>query len=217
MIGDRVFIKPHHTRAAEKILAACPHAVSAAINGESAWVVAIAGESGCGKSETAAEVARLLDERGAPAFILGQDDFYMFPPKTNRRMRELNPEQIGPAEVKLDYIDALIHGFRQGLSRIWVPEVDFDDDRIDHVERDIAGIRALIVEGTYCTRLQNVDTHVFIDRSYHQTREDRRARARDALDGFEDEILQIEHEIIRTQRERAHLVVPADFSEVVRQ
>lgn len=217
MIGDRVFIKPHHTRIAEEILSTCSRAVSAAVQDERVWVVSIAGESGCGKSETAAELARLLGERGAPALILGQDDFYVFPPKTNRRMRERNPEQIGPAEVKLDYMDALIHSIHQGIARIWVPEVHFDEDRIDHVVRDITGTRAVVVEGTYCTLLENVDTRVFIDRSYYQTREDRLERARDALDGFEEEILRIEHEIIQGQRTAADLVVSGDFSGVVTQ
>jgi uridine kinase len=214
MIGDRVFVKPHHTRIATTILDLCHSSVAAAIRGESVWVISIAGESGCGKSETAAEVTRLLRERDAPTLLLGQDDFYVFPPKTNRRMRERNPDQIGPAEVKLDYMDALIHATRQGVPRIWVPEVDFDVDRIDHVVREVAGTKAIVVEGTYCTQLEQVDTHVFIDRSYHQTREDRLARARDALDGFEEEILRIEHEIIRAQRERADLVVAADYSGV---
>lgn len=216
MIGDRVFIKPHHTRVAVEILDLCVESVTTAVREGAMWVVTIAGESGCGKSETAAEVTRLLRERGAPTLLLGQDDFYVFPPKTNRKMRERNPEQIGPAEVKLDYMDALIHATRQGISRIWLPEVHFDSDRIDHVVCEVAGTKAIVVEGTYCTRLEQVDTHVFIDRSYHQTREDRLARARDALDGFEEEILRIEHEIIRQQLDQADLVVTGDYSGVFR-
>lgn len=215
MIGDRVYIKPHHTRVAQEILVHCSDMVAAAARGDTVWVVSIAGESGCGKSETAAEVARLLDANGVHALILGQDDFYVFPPKTNRRMRERNPGQIGPAEVKLDYMDALLHAIRQGVSRIWVPEVHFDADRVDHMIRDITGTRAVVVEGTYCTRLENVDAHVFIDRSYDQTREDRLARARDALDGFEEQILRVEHDIIREQLSLADLIVANDFSGVV--
>jgi len=215
MIGDRVLIKPHHTHVAKQILTHCSDAVTAAMQGKRIWIVSIAGESGCGKSETAAEVARLLEEHSVRALILGQDDFYVFPPKTNRVMRERNPAQIGPAEVKLDYVDALLHAIRQGVSQIWLPEVHFDADRVDHETRDIQGTRAVVVEGTYCTRLKNVDTHVFIDRSYHQTREDRLARARDALDGFEEQILQVEHEIIREQYSLADLIVAGDFSGVV--
>lgn len=215
MIGDRVFVKPHHTRIAEQILSRCTDAITAATRDRKVWAVSIAGESGCGKSETAAEVARLLEERGVRAVILGQDDFYVFPPKTNRLMRERNPTQIGPAEVKLDYIDASLYAIREGVSRIWVPVVHFDEDRVDHVARDVRGTRAVVVEGTYCTRLENVDTHVFIDRSYHETLEDRRARARDALDGFEEQILQVEHELIREQRSVADHIVAGDYSGVV--
>ena len=75
------------------------------------------------------------------------------------------------------------------------------------------GARVLITEGTYTILLDNVDTHVFIDRTFEQTRAHREKRSRDAaeLDPFIDRVLAIEHDIISSHKSRAEIVISPDY------
>ena len=72
----------------------------------------------------------------------------------------------------------------------------------------------LIAEGTYTTLLESALTHVFIDRSYRETRAHREKRKRDAaeLDPFIDTVLEIEHGIISAHKARAQIVIDGDYT-----
>jgi Mrp family chromosome partitioning ATPase len=70
------------------------------------FVITVAGESGAGKSELASEIARLFTEEGFNTGVLQLDDYFVFPPKTNHEMRRRNLEQVGPYEVKLDFLNS---------------------------------------------------------------------------------------------------------------
>ena len=74
--------------------------------------------------------------------------------------------------------------------------------------------RVLIAEGTYTTLLDNCKTHVFIDRTYLETRAHREKRMRDKseLDPFIDRVLEIEHGIISSHKPRAQIVVDKDYN-----
>jgi hypothetical protein len=76
---------------------------------------------------------------------------------------------------------------------------------------DLTGIEVLIAEGTYTTRLEHADKHVFIARNRLETRAAREKRAREAMDPFIEEVLKIEHGIISKQRERADIVITRDY------
>ena len=65
----------------------------------------------------------------------------------------------------------------------------------------------IIAEGTYTTTLTNVDRHVFIDRTYVDTRETRKRRAREVQDEHLERVLEIEHGIIASHRDLADLIV----------
>ena len=65
----------------------------------------------------------------------------------------------------------------------------------------------LIVEGTYTTLLENVDLRTFINRTYHQTKKARLARARDPDVGFLERVLEIEHQEISQHKARADVVM----------
>ena len=86
-------------------------------------------------------------------------------------------------------------------------------DRIDEEILDLEGFAVAIAEGTYTTLLASADLHVFIDRTWEQTRAHREKRSRDAaeLDPFIDRVLQIEHEIISRNKQRADLIIDPDY------
>jgi uridine kinase len=209
MIGDKLLIEPHHTARAVDICALLERRL-----GQGKLTLTVAGESGSGKSELGAEIARELERRGHPAGVLAQDDYFVFPPKTNHEMRKKNIDQVGPYEVKLDFLGSNLRSFKRGESPIYKPLVVYDEDRITSEELDVSSFDALIAEGTYTTRVDFADVHVFIDRDYKQTLEARKERARDKFEPFIVDVLEREHQIISQQKARAHFVVSSDFQSV---
>jgi uridine kinase len=208
MIGDKLIIEQHHTDRAAEIW------VLVAGRPLDKFVITVAGESGAGKSELASEIARLLTEEGFKTGVLQQDDYFVFPPKTNHEMRRRNLEQVGPYEVKLDFLDSNLRSFKRGESPIYKPLVIFDEDRITSEKMDTGDVRVLVAEGTYTSLLQFVDLRVFIDRDYHQTLEARKRRARDKWEPFMQDVLEREHQIISQHQVLANVVIPADFGSI---
>jgi len=205
MIGDKLIIEKHHTERAAEICTLLAGRI------QPRFVITVAGESGAGKSELASEIARLLTEQGLKAAILQQDDYFVFPPRTNHEMRRRNLEQVGLYEVKLDFLDANLRSFKRGESPIYKPLVVFDEDRITAEEMDVSDLDVLIAEGTYTSLLHFADFRIFIDRDYHQTLDARRRRARDQFDPFMLDVLEREHQIISRHKDLADAIVRADF------
>ena len=86
MIGDKLVIEKHHTDRAAEICILLKGRI------REGFTITVAGESGSGKSELASEIARLLTEEGLKTDILQQDDYFVFPPRTNHEMRRRNLE-----------------------------------------------------------------------------------------------------------------------------
>jgi uridine kinase len=210
MIGDKLVIEKHHTERAAEI---CDLLAERIEPGER-FTLSVAGESGAGKSELAYEIHRLLNERGIRADVLQQDDYFVFPPRTNHEMRRRNLEQVGPYEVKLDYLDSNLRSFKLGERTIYKPLVVYEKDLITREEMAVADLSVLIAEGTYTTLLEFADLHVFIDRDYRQTLEARKRRARDKWEPFVQDVLEREHQIISQHKALADVVVPEDFGSI---
>jgi uridine kinase len=208
MIGDKLVIEQYHTdRAVEINIALKGHI-------KDWFTITVAGESGAGKSELAFEIARLLNENDVKADILQQDDYFVFPPKTNHEMRRNNLEQVGPYEVKLDFLDSNLRSFKRAESPVYKPLVIFDENRITTEELETTDTKVLIAEGTYTSLLQFVDFRIFIDRDYHQTLEARKLRARDKFEPFVIDVLEREHQIISQHKSLADAIISPDFNSV---
>ena len=208
MIGDKLVIEDYHTHRAAEVCELLANRI------QDEFAITVAGESGSGKSELASEIARLLTERGFKTGILQQDDYFVFPPRTNHEMRRHNLEQVGTYEVKLDFLDSNLRSFKRGESPLYKPLVIYDEDRITREEMDVSDLKALVAEGTYTSLLQFADYRVFIDRDYHQTLEARKRRARDKWEPFIQEVLEREHRIISEHKALADVVVSADFGSI---
>ncbi|NKI36546.1 hypothetical protein HFP89_15350 [Wenzhouxiangella sp. XN79A] len=210
MQGDRIVIETHHRSAAEAI---DRWLVDRGWPGTRRPVITVAGESGSGKSETAAALAACLEARGHRPFVFQQDDYFRLPPKSNDRRRREGIDWVGPGEVRLDRLDADLDAFRAGVVDRPKPLVRYAEDRVDEERVDLSGYDVAIAEGTY-TSLLNADVRVFIDRDWQQTRAHREKRRRDAseLDPFIDRVLEIEHTIIASHRSRADLVIDSEYN-----
>ena len=176
------------------------------------FIITIAGESGSGKSEIAAVLAELLvEKRDIKSLIIQQDDYFVYPPKTNAKMRRKDIDHVGLSEVHLELLDQNLEDILKEKEEIEKPLVIFGEDRITKEIINLKEIKTVIVEGTYTTVLENVHQHIFIDRTYIDTRESRRQRAREEQDEFLDKILEIEHKIISSHKPRADIILTATY------
>jgi uridine kinase len=211
MQGDSIVIEPHHRKAAAGIAS---FVLATLEKTEGRIGVTVAGESGAGKSEIAAALAEALAEAGVHSVIFQQDDYFVYPPKTNDRTRRADIGWVGPQEVKLDLMDEHMRAFLDGEAAIEKPLVDYESDSVGTEAMETGDARVAIAEGTYTTLLESATHRAFIDRDFRQTRKHREKRRRDAseLDAFIDKVLEIEHDIISSHKSRADIIVAEDYS-----
>lgn len=210
MRGDSIVIEAHHRKAARGI---APIVLRTLASDQKRIGISIAGESGSGKSETAAALAEVLAEHGVASVIFQQDDYFILPPKSNDRARRDDIGWVGPQEVKLDLMNEHLREFLSGAKTIEKPLVIYEDDSVTTEVMEIVESRVAIAEGTYTTLLDSVTHRAFIDRDYTQTRKHREKRNRNAseLDAFIDRVLEIEHGIISSHKTRADIIIDADY------
>lgn len=203
MIGDKLVITDYHRGAAAQALDFIQSRL-----GAGRFIVTVCGESGSGKSETGAVLAERIIELGHTAVVLGQDDYYQKPPKTNAAYRKEHMDWVGSNEVKIDVMNANAVAFREGATEVVKPLVYFDQDRISEETLGGGPYDVVIVEGTYASLLPDADVRVFIDRTYHQTKKARLIRAREEAEGnFIETVLDIEHKIISKEKARADVII----------
>ncbi len=218
MLGDKLVIKPHHTKAAEGIYEIIGDRIGSLQGRRIA--VTVAGESGSGKSEIASEVARLLLEKnGLHSIIFAQDDYFKLPPKSNNMARREDLNNVGMQEVKLTLLDEHVAKVKEYVKSdeseeqlILKPLINYNKNNISEEVVGVSGVNTIIAEGTYTTSLNNADIKVFIDRTYLDTRQHRMERNRDKFDDYTEKILEIEHDIISSHKSRADIIVNKDYS-----
>ena len=178
---------------------------------EAKVVIAVAGESGSGKSTTASSLGRELSTRGVSTGLIHQDDYFLRPPRTNHEYRLLDLRHVGPHEVNLELLQSHVDAFLAGRDGVEGPAVDYPANRFVTRRLDFSALQVLIVEGTYVFRLRGIDARIFLDATHEDTKERRRARNRDIDAPVIDRILAIEHEIIEQQAQQADIVIDRDF------
>lgn len=211
MKGDILVLQEYHKRAASEIVPQIVESVQRKIN---RYIITVAGESGSGKSETSRAIANELEKVGIKAVILGQDDYFILPPRSNDAKRRGDPDWLGPhVEVKLDVLNQNLKDAIQGKNEIKKPLVDYDANLIDEETICLEGVKVVIAEGTYTSLLKHVDTRIFITRNWMDTLEHRkkRKRGKEAGDPFIEQVLATEHKIIAGQRQLADFVITNDY------
>ena len=215
MKGDVIVLEAHHVEAAATIV---PHVLDTIASRPRRSVITVAGESGSGKSETGKAIADELARHGQPAVLLGQDDYFRLPPRSNDAKRRDDPTWLGPhVEVRLDLLERHLVEAIDGADEIVKPLVDYDADAIDEETIDLRNVRVVVAEGTYTSLLRHVDTRVFIARNRLDTLEHRQKRNRgsEVGDPFIESILETEHKIIAGHRQLADFVITRDDDVIV--
>lgn len=214
MKGDIIVLEEHHKRAASEIV---PVIVDRIREKEGRYTITVAGESGSGKSETGKAIADELGTHGISAVLLGQDDYFVLPPKSNDAKRREDDRWLGPhVEVRLGVLEQNLVDAIGGADQIVKPLVDYDANSIEEEVVDLSGIGVVIAEGTYTSLLKNVDTKVFIARNRVDTLEHRQKRNRgnEVGDPFIEKVLELEHKIIAGHRQLADFVITRDYDVV---
>jgi len=201
-------LKPQYLQVAREILQLYE---SRNLSLPSKGVIGIGGESGSGKSVTASCLVLVMREMGKKVIALHQDNYFHLPPLKNHMQRKQNLEQVGPSEVNMERFQAHVHAFRQGEPSIATPLVDYSNDEFVERQLRLAEAEYLIVEGTYALMLEGLDWKVFMGRNYHETMEARLRRARDLMEPMVEQVLAIEHEIIRPTGDQAQVWVSFDY------
>jgi uridine kinase len=211
MKGDKLLLKEYHKRAASEIVS---YIIQDIKQKGTRYVITVAGESGSGKSETGKAIADELVKFGIKSILLGQDDYFVLPPKTNDSKRRADSEWLGPhIEVRLDVLEQNLINAIQGKGEIVKPLVDYDSNTIEEETINLDGIKVLIAEGTYTSLLKHVDTRVFICRNWLDTLEHRQKRMRgnEVGDPFIEQVLRIEHKIIAGHKQLADILITKDY------
>jgi len=179
-------------------------------------VIAVGGESGCGKSVTAIDLAAVLTDAGIGAAIIHQDDYFIRPPRTNHEHRERDVTSVGPHEVQWDLIRHQITAFRSGAATLIGPVVNYPENRFDTQELDLRGCDVLVVEGTYALLHADADIRIFLEATYLDTAAARHTRNRDIDAPFVQQVLAIEHAIIAPQARLADVLISRDYQITLR-
>jgi uridine kinase len=208
MKGDVIIVEAHHRRASAIIADRLAPVVRSR---PGLTTISVAGESGSGKSEMGLALVEAFAALGIPGSVLGQDDYFVLPPKSNDRARRQDISTVGPQEVRLDLLDEHLAAARSGAAAISKPLVVYAEDSIEEETVSLEGTRVVVAEGTYTTLLRNVDTRLFIARTRLDTMEARARRAREPADPFIEQVLEIEHGIISGHRSRADIVLSAAY------
>ena len=187
------------------------HLASDIENFEGIYCINISGESGCGKSTLALALEAVLKEKGLNAYIFHMDDYFILPPASNHQNRVLSFDNVGPHEVNLTLLQENIDDVKAGKRNIEKPLVHYDENKIEYIHVNLDKIKIILVEGTYTSLLQNVDTKIFIDRSYKDTLDQRRERAREPITPFIESVLDIEHRIISSHKHFASIIIDKKY------
>lgn len=215
MKGDVIVIEEHHRDAARKIV---PEILKKIRSKATRYVITVAGESGSGKSETGKAIQEELEKYEIKSVLLGQDDYFVLPPKSNDAKRREDPEWLGPhVEVKLDVLEGNLKDAIKGKKEIAKPLVDYNENSVEEETISLVGIKVVIAEGTYTSLLKNVDTRIFIARNRLDTLAHRQKRNRgdEAGDPFIEQVLVTEHKIIAGHKQLADFIITKDYDVII--
>jgi uridine kinase len=215
MRGDILVIQDYHRRVASWIV---PRIIERIRRKNTRYIITVAGESGSGKSETGRAIADELVIYGINSVLLGQDDYFNLPPKSNDLKRREDPEWLGPhVEVKLDVMEQHLINAIQGKNEITKPLVDYDLNTIEEETISLEGIKVVLAEGTYTSLLKHVDTRIFISRNWQDTLEHRQKRKRgnEVGDPFIEQVLCMEHKIIAGHKQLSDFLITKDYEVIM--
>jgi uridine kinase len=176
------------------------------------FTIAVGGESGSGKSTLSLAIKSVLKDKGYQTFIFHLDDYYYLPPKDTHERRVQDLSSVGPEEVNLDLLQQHMHQVNDGAKYLRKPLASYRENQIYEVIAEVEDVKVVIAEGTYALLLEEIDCKIFMLRNYIETYQNRVKRARDPIIPLYEQILEIEHNIIKNHVELADIVIDKDYN-----
>ncbi|MEM9549167.1 MAG: hypothetical protein AAGA77_24485 [Bacteroidota bacterium] len=210
MIGDKLILRPYHYQPAKDIYTILSSEISD--HTSLPYFISIAGESGCGKSTLGIALKEVLSENGLKSFILHMDDYFHLPPTSNHLQRLEDINHVGPQEVDLELLQKHINEIKTGAIEIIKPLIHYKENDKRKEIFNPRDQQIIIIEGTYVSLLENLDCKIFMLRNYNDTKDDRINRARDPITPFIEDVLEIEHSIIKKHKKLASILVDKDYN-----
>lgn len=175
-------------------------------------VVAIGGESGCGKSTTAFCLEQKFNEKGIHAMTLHMDSYFHLPPKDNHQNRLENLENVGPHELNMELLNSHVEAFKIGNKVIEIPIVNYVENNFTMKVLNIENVNILIIEGVYAFLMKDLDHKIFLNRTYKDTFHNRKNRTRENYDPFVEVILEREHKFVLPMAKDADYIIDKNYS-----
>ncbi|MFH2004989.1 MAG: glycosyltransferase [bacterium] len=224
--GDFPHIVQPMVRAAEELLPEVIDRIDVAARHMERLIVAIAGESGSGKSEIAHLLNLMIRAHDLWGVVIPGDAFFVRSPMDNHLNRvEADREGrllevVGPQEVDLARLDAILgEALYKEVAQIFVPSYSrtkIAPDRFyAEVPVSLYGVDVLFVDLTYSLLLENATCRIFLEPSALDRLDAVRKRnlARDPDQDFDfiKRVLIVEHEKILPLMQRADLTVDGSY------
>lgn len=213
MLGDILLIQETHKKAAAQIKRVMMSDCTAKGKGYK-YIVAIAGESGSGKSELSHSLAKLLKPEKIRVKILHTDNYYIIPPLLRNEWRKNQGiKSIGINEYDWSLIQQNIREFKEDREAM-MPCIDIIPEQVDKLITDFRKVDVLVLDGLYAIKTDHVDLRVFIDLTYHETKMTQIIRGKEPMNDWRAKVLEQEHINVSSLKPLADLIVNKNYEVV---
>lgn len=183
------------------------------LNNKNRICISVGGESGCGKTSLAFALQKNIEKHtGLKGFLFQSDDYFVLPPTDNHNARLNDITRVGKGEVKLKLLDSHLKDFKKGNELLIKPLVNYSKNVILKEQINSLEYEFCIVEGTFVSCLEAPDYKLFIKTTYLDTRKTRIKRARDIINDFNEEVLEIEHQLIKDHKNMADVIIDKNLN-----
>jgi len=206
MLGDVLLITEKHEAAARDIVPVILQ------NRKDKYIIAVSGESGSGKSELTHVIAKMLRKEGIFCKPIHIDNYYKVLPLERTEWRKKHGIQtaVGYTEYDWDIIYRNIDDFRNSRTST-MPCVDLVTEQVDQLTTDFKGIDMIIIDGLYAIKTEGVDLKIFIELTYHETKKAQVVRGKEPQNDYRMQVLEREHQVVSSLRDRADLFIDMDY------
>ncbi|MGM5480464.1 MAG: AAA family ATPase [Nanobdellota archaeon] len=209
MIDDMLILDASHEKKAEMVLQ------KIRLNDlKPKQIILVSGTSGCGKSETAFYIRRLLLDYNFTSLIVSTDDYYNTTPEARNSFRKENGiEVVGLSEINWDKLQENVKDFKEDKTTSIYRENIAAKQR-EKTDIDTSKIDVLIVEGLFAINLKKYfsEAHaVYLEGRPDQTKKFREKRRKEnEKDEFRLKVVQKEYETVLELKELCDITIPFD-------
>lgn len=207
MKGDKKIYLPVHYKKAKFILKQLDQTLTTNAH---KYIIAVAGESGTGKTEIASILQEYLYRHyNRTVKVIHVDDYYKtnWHVRTETRLRK-GINYVGHNEVSWAKLNRILNQFKSGVKKINVQQIHMYTDSIEKQIVDARKLDIIIVEGLYALYTKEIDYGIYLEGSAKDTYAFRKKRAKENPDDtFRKHVLAKEAKEVQKSKDKANLIV----------